>query len=167
MRLCQSHSLLVFECRIDQDHPSDLIRVLAGVNLHVGPAERVAYQHVGSSDPRITKQSMKLLYDLLTRAWLGTRVTPTHTCPVVGAHAHGLGELRLNQLPIQHGTAEPGIHYYGRCSCFSSAIEVQAVAAYIDHFAERRISALVDLGGDELIDHARKQQEENQPCKPD
>jgi hypothetical protein len=29
MRLCKSHRLLVFEGRIDQDHPSDLIRVLA------------------------------------------------------------------------------------------------------------------------------------------
>src|SRR5918993_3730522 len=58
MRLCQTPRLLVFDGRIDQYHPSDLIRVLAGVTLHVGPAERVADQHVGSSDPSFTKQSV-------------------------------------------------------------------------------------------------------------
>jgi len=41
------------------------------------------------------------------------------------------------------------------------------MTAYIDHFSKRRISALVDLGGDELIDHAREQQEENPPYNPD
>src|ERR671914_1841115 len=106
---------------------------------------------------------------MLARAWLGTRVTPAHTCPVIGAYAHGLGELRLNQLPIQHGAAEPGIHYYGRCSTFfSRAVEVHAGAAHLDHLAWRRIPPVcVDLGGHELVDHARKQREDDQPRKPD
>jgi hypothetical protein len=44
---------------------------------------------------------------------------------------------------------------------------VQAVAAHVDHFPKRRISALVDLGDDELKDNTREQQDENQPYNPD
>jgi hypothetical protein len=44
---------------------------------------------------------------------------------------------------------------------------VQAVAAHVDHLAGGRIPVFVDLGGHELVDHARKQQEDNQPGKPD
>src|ERR687890_652957 len=58
MRLCQSHRLLVFEGRIDQHQPCDLIRVLAGVDLHVGPTERRTDEHIRSSAPGVTKQSM-------------------------------------------------------------------------------------------------------------
>src|SRR5918993_6088160 len=58
MRLCQSNRLLDFESRIDQDHPSDLIRVLAGVNLHVGPTDRVADQQIRSFYPSVAKQGM-------------------------------------------------------------------------------------------------------------
>jgi hypothetical protein len=104
----------------------------------------------------------------MARARLGTRVTPAHSSPIVGAHARGFGELRLNPLPIQHGTAGPEIHYDGRCSfCFSRAIEVQGVAAHGDQFSGRRISAFVDPGDDELEYHTREQQNEDQPHCPD